>query len=89
MTGTLLVKVLCESCRGRLICKILEYPTGIGYRVPDAAGALTFNPGGVFCSEHGWFEMRDPKLVSKIEHARATGKPLTYRARCIRQRPIY
>jgi hypothetical protein len=88
MTETLLVKVICGSC-GNLIGRIVGNEEGhIAYRMAIAGGALNLNPRAIFCSEHGWPDLKAADALEKIEQARREQKVVTHRARCSSLRPV-
>lgn len=86
MKDETLVRVLCGSC-GRLICRVVDSGDRLAYRITVGSGGLNTSNGAVFCADHGWPNLNDPKLLAKVDAARAANKTTTHRARCYAKMP--
>jgi hypothetical protein len=82
VSGPPSVKILCGGC-GRLLCRVYDTPEGRAYWITGGHGGWASGPGGVFCADHGWPDLADPKLAAKLA---LTGKVPTHRAK-MRSRP--
>ena len=63
------VKVVCGSC-GNLIGRLVEDSGELEYRLTLGGGGRGNGPMTIFCSEHGWPDLDDAEIRSKLQQRR-------------------
>jgi hypothetical protein len=80
-------KILCGRC-GRKVGTVTEDEGKRSYEITVAGGGWSATPLGIFCQEHGWPDLNDPKFGEKLKFTR-DGQPATYKAKMLPRPPQY